>query len=136
MQLSVDESVRASLEMDCSRPGGERGAGSVTHAHNITAATSTSRLASAAARGFSYLNVCCCATTTTPSCVVVTRVLAVVAGLVEVVEVKARGQVPRRHRRPPRVGVQQQQRLVVALDAARDHVLPLGADLRETRRFL
>lgn len=84
---------------------------------------------------FSYLNVCGCVTTTTPSCVVVTRVLAVVAGLVEVAEVKARGQVPRRHRRPPRVGVQQQQGLVVALDAARDHVLPLGADLQETRRF-
>lgn len=46
------------------------------------------------------------------------------------VELEARGHVLRRHRRPPRVGVQQQQRLVVALDAAINHVLPLGADLR------
>lgn len=46
------------------------------------------------------------------------------------VEVEAGGHVLRRHRRPPWVGVQQQQRLVVALDAAINHVLPLGTDLR------
>lgn len=45
-------------------------------------------------------------------------------------EVEARGQVLHRHRRPPGVGVQQQERLVVALDAARNHVLPLGTDLQ------
>lgn len=33
-------------------------------------------------------------------------------------------------RRAPRVGVEEQQRLVAAFNAARDHVLPSGTDLQ------
>lgn len=79
----------------------------------------------------SYLNVCCCATTTTPSCVVVTRVLAVVARPAQLLQVEARRQVLCRHRRPPWVGVQQQQWLVVSSNAAGHHVLPFRTDLQE-----
>ncbi|MEQ2212415.1 hypothetical protein XENOCAPTIV_030406, partial [Xenoophorus captivus] len=54
--------------------------------------------------------------------------------LLTVLEVQARRQVLHGHRRPPRVSVQQQQWLVVALNAARHHVLPLGSDLKEEQK--
>lgn len=148
----MDESVRVSLEMDGSRPAEREGVRSVLmcsykqhvksdidkqqelllHVHQLAASFSPVRekLKQSCRFCFSYLSVCCSATTTTPSCVVVTRVFAVVAGHVQVLEVEARRQVLHGHWRPMRVSIQQQQRLVVALDAAGNHVLPLGANLQ------
>lgn len=60
-----------------------------------------------------------------------TRVLAVIAGPVHLLWVKVWRQVLHRYRCPSGVSVQQQQGLVVALDAAQHYVFPLGSNLKQ-----
>lgn len=100
-QLSVEESVRVSLEMDGSRPGGRIHTQMASHLLSIFI-----KMAKQTKQPGTILR-----------WMELTRVLTVVAGLGKMVQLQWRGHVLCRHWCPPGVGVEQQQGLVVPLDA-------------------